>query len=214
MRREELFNRSGYYRFLLDSNALLHREAAAEATEALSSLLLDRAANKPERVLDLACGGWPTAISGVMVALPSRAFEYTGIDINPDQNPNDSAESLRLIDAARIAAAGLPALEVAEDRALQELAWCEDYLQRMGRTLIARCGDPKGTESTIAHMRQRDYPVSTGDLSRILCHVGFSTRCGSSRPYREVYGFRHVQLKGVAHRERLSPSSGGHGLAS
>ena len=46
----------------------------------------------------------------------------------------------------------------------------------MDRTLIARGGDPDGTKSTIAHMRQRDYPVSTRDLSRILSHAGFSTR--------------------------------------
>jgi hypothetical protein len=30
---------------------------------------------------------------------------------------------------------------------------------------------------------------------------------------RETYGFRHAQLKVVAHRDRLSPSLDGHGLA-
>lgn len=265
MRREELFNRSGYYRFLLDSNALLHREATDVATEGLKPVLRERAVDKPVRVLDLACGGWPKAIAGVMAAFSSRTFEYTGIDINPDQvklasglfefpanvigvhilegnawdlealeisggydlifsgmnlhhgnpeellflarqlrgllapggilfshdvyrpdaqpyrrrpdaNPDDPAESFRLIDAARIASAALPPLEVAEDQARDEPAWREDYLQRMGRTLIARGGDPDGTESTVAHMRQRDYPVSTREMSRILSHAGFSTR--------------------------------------
>ena len=85
MRREELFNRSGYYRFLLDSNSLLHREAAAVAIDALNPLLKERASDEPVRVLDLACGGWPTAIAGVMAAFASRTFEYTVIDINPDQ---------------------------------------------------------------------------------------------------------------------------------
>ena len=85
MRREELFNRSGYYRFLLDSNALLHREATDVATEALKPVLGKHAVDKPVRVLDLACGGWPKAIAGVMTQFSSRTFEYTGIDINPDQ---------------------------------------------------------------------------------------------------------------------------------
>lgn len=263
MRREELFNRSGYYRFLLDSNSLLHREAAAVAIDALNPLLKERASDEPVRVLDLACGGWPTAIAGVMAAFASRTFEYTGIDINPDQvelastrfefpenvnathilegnawdletagvepgfdlvfsgmnlhhgnpeellylagqirellapgglffshdvyrpdaepyhrrpdlNPAEPAESFRLVDAARVAE--LPSMDIAEDETLDEPAWRKDYVRRMDRTLIARGGDPDGTKSTIAHMRQRDYPVSTRDLSRILSHAGFSTR--------------------------------------
>ena len=265
MRREELFNSSGYYRFLLDSNVLLHREAAAAATATLAPLLQERAPDQPVKVLDLACGGWPMAIAGVMAAFPRRAFEYTGVDINPDQvelastlfefpenvravrilegnawdlrslgisdaydlifsgmnfhhgnpaellylaaqlrellaadgllfshdvyrpdarayrrrpdvNPDNAAESFRLIDAARIAAADLPLLTFPEDADSGEPAWREDYLMCMGRTLIARGGDPGGTNSTLAHMRQRDYPVSTQEISEILAQAGFSTR--------------------------------------
>jgi signal transduction histidine kinase len=36
----------------------------------------------------------------------------------------------------------------------------------------------------------------------------------SNRLSRKVYGFRHAQLKRVAHRDRLSPSSGEHGQAT
>lgn len=265
VRREELFNRSGYYRFLLDINVLLHREAAAAATAAMARLLKDRASDKPVKVLDLACGGWPMAIAGVMGAFPQRVFEYTGVDINPDQvelasiqfefpenvgavrilegnawdlgslgisgeydlifsgmnfhhgnptellylsaqlreliaadgllfshdvyrpdaqtyrrrpdvNPDNASESFRLIDAARIATADLPFLAFPEDTASGEPAWREDYLMRMGRTLIDRGGDPGGTNSTLAHMRQRDYPVSTQEISQILAQAGFSTR--------------------------------------
>lgn len=265
MRREEFFNRTGYYRFLLDSNVLLHREAAAEAIEALLSVLSERTIDKPLKVLDLACGGWPMAIARVMAAFPERAFEYTGVDINPDQvevastlfefpenvcavrilegnawdleplgvadeydlifsgmnfhhgnpeellhlagqlrgllaadgllfshdvyrpdahayrrrpdvNPDDAAESFRLIDAVGIEAVELPALDVPEDAVSGEPAWREDYLERMERTLIARGGDRGGTASTVSHMRQRDYPVSTQELSRILALAGFSTR--------------------------------------
>jgi len=230
VRREELFNSSGYYRFLLDSNALLHREAAAAATAALAPLLQERASDQPVKVLDLACGGWPMAIAGVMAAFPQRVFEHTGVDINPDQvelastvfefpenvravrllegnawdlgplgisgayelifsgmnfhhgnpaellylaaqlrklvaadglifshdvyrpdaqayrrrpdvNPDNSAESFRLIDAARIATANLPLLTFPEDADSEEPAWREDYLMRMGRSLLARGGD-------------------------------------------------------------------------
>ncbi len=265
MRREELFNSSGYYRFLLDRNVLLHREAAADATAALAPLLQERASDKPVKVLDLACGGWPMAIAGVMAAFPQRAFEYTGIDINPDQvelastlfefpenvravrilegnawdlgylgisgeydlifsgmnlhhgnpaellylsvqlrklvaaeglvfshdvyradaqpyrrrpdvNPDNAAESFCLIDAARIAAADLAWLTFPEDADSGEPAWREDYLIRMDRILIARGGDPGGTNSTLAHMRQRDYPMSTLEISEILAQAGFTTR--------------------------------------
>lgn len=85
MRREELFSRSGFYGFLLDSNVLLHREAARAATEAYQPVLEATATGAPVPVLDLACGGWPVTISEVMAAFPTIAFEYTGVDINPDQ---------------------------------------------------------------------------------------------------------------------------------
>jgi len=85
MRREELFSRSGFYRFLVDSNVLLHREAARAAIEAYRPVLEAAATGAPVPVLDLACGGWPVTISEVMAAFPTAAFEYTGVDINPDQ---------------------------------------------------------------------------------------------------------------------------------
>lgn len=264
MRREELFNRSGYYRFLLDSNVLLHRQAAETAIAAVAPLIRRHDPNEPVRVLDLACGGWPMAIAGVMGAFPEQAFEYTGVDINPDQvelagnlfefpsnvlsvrilegnawdlrplripsdcevifsgmnlhhgnpqellylsrqlrelpppdgllfshdvyrpdaqpylrrpdvNPDDASESFRLIDAVRIAAADTPAVEFAQDVGPGDPSWRRDYLERMRRTLIARGGDPDGTASTVAHMRQRDFPVSTQELTEILATVGFST---------------------------------------
>lgn len=277
MRQEQLFNRSGYYRFLLDSNVLLHREAAAAATADLATLLRECAPERPTRVLDLACGGWPMAIAGVMANFPERTFDYTGIDINPDQvelastlfefpgnvravrilegnawdleplgisgeydlifsgmnlhhgnpeelfylagqlrellsadgllfshdvyrpdaqpyrrrpdvNPDDPAESFRLIDAARVAAAGISSLHIPEDTASSDPAWREDYLERMRRTLIARGGDAAGTASTIAHMRQRDYPVSTRELSEILSRVGLRTRIRRFDDSREPLG--------------------------
>jgi SAM-dependent methyltransferase len=264
MRREELFSRSGYYRFLLDSNVLLHREAAEVATDGLASLLRARALDNPIKVLDLACGGWPVAIAGVMANFPGRTFEYTGVDINPDQvelastgfefpanvravrvlegnawdlhplgisgehdlifsgmnlhhgnpeellylagqlrgllapdgllishdvyrpdapayrrrpdvSPDNPAESFRLVGATRLADAGIAAPDIREDTASGEPAWRRDYLERMGRTLIARGGDAEGTAATVAHMQQRDYPLSTCELSEILSLAGFST---------------------------------------
>lgn len=85
MRREALFNRSGFYGFLLRSNVLLHREAAAAAIEAFESVLANQAPDEPVAVLDLACGGWPVTIAQVMEAFPLHRFRYTGIDVNPDQ---------------------------------------------------------------------------------------------------------------------------------
>lgn len=275
MRQEELFSRSGYYRFLLDSNVLLHREAAAAAVEELEPIIGRRSPDETLEVLDLACGGWPTAIAGVMGAFPERSFAYTGIDINPDQvelaislfefpsnvasirvlegnawdpdslavggeydlifsgmnlhhgnpqellylsrqlrglldsdgllfshdvfrpdehpyrrrpdlNPDNSAESFRLVEEGRITAAGAPDIEIEEDTGNAEPVWRADYLERMRRILIARGGDLDGTGSTIAHMTQRDFPVSTRELSQILVLAGFTVRVrrfdGSEEP--------------------------------
>lgn len=85
MQREPLFNRSGYYRFLLESNVLLHREATKAAIEALGPVLYDWPESEPVNVLDLACGGWPVAVAQVLADFPEFSFSYTGVDINPDQ---------------------------------------------------------------------------------------------------------------------------------
>ncbi|WP_455206933.1 class I SAM-dependent methyltransferase [Kaarinaea lacus] len=85
MRREALFSRSGFYGFLLESNVLLHREATRDAIEAIRPVLARCDKRCPVAVLDLACGGWPVAISDVMAAYPEFTFDYTGVDINPDQ---------------------------------------------------------------------------------------------------------------------------------
>ena len=265
MRREELFNRGGYYRFLLECNVLLHREAAAAMTDALAPTLRNHGRDEPMKVLDLACGGWPTSIAGVTAGFPEQAFQYTGVDINPDQvelastlfpfpdnvgsvrilegnawdlerlpisreydliysgmnlhhgtpeellylgrqlrgllasdglllshdvyrpdaqsyrrrpdvNPDDAEESFALIESERLAGAGIPLPRIAEDTDSGEPAWRTDYLARMGGTLLARGGDARGTQSTVAHMRQRDYPVSTQEMSEILARAGFTAR--------------------------------------
>ena len=85
MRREGLFSRSGFYGFLLRSNVLLHREAAATGIVTLASVLDLWPEDEVVSVLDLACGGWPVSIAEIMGAFPRFAFSYTGIDINPDQ---------------------------------------------------------------------------------------------------------------------------------
>lgn len=85
MRREKLFSKDGYYSFLVQSNALLHREATDYGQRVVQQLLALRTAAEPVRILDLACGGEPITISAIMRAFPEQHFDYTGIDINPDQ---------------------------------------------------------------------------------------------------------------------------------
>ena len=85
MRREKLFNRSGFYGFLLETNVLLHREAAEAGIAALASVLDLWPEEETVSVLDLACGGWPVTIAEIMEAFPDYSFFYTGVDINPDQ---------------------------------------------------------------------------------------------------------------------------------
>jgi len=85
MRHETLFGRSGFYRFLLESNVLMHREAADYACRVVRAFLRRRVAATRVKVLDLACGGLPVTISAVMGRCAPAAFDYTGIDINPEQ---------------------------------------------------------------------------------------------------------------------------------
>jgi len=85
LRTEELFSRSGFYHFLLESNALLHREASAAVQAALAPVISRAANEQPLAVLDLACGGWPVTVAETMAAFPDQVFHYTGVDINPDQ---------------------------------------------------------------------------------------------------------------------------------
>lgn len=85
MRREQLFSREGFYRFIVTSNVLLHREAIVAGADALGEYLRHRSGEGRVRVLDLACGGEPVTISALMERFPETVFEYTGVDINPDQ---------------------------------------------------------------------------------------------------------------------------------
>lgn len=262
MRREALFSRSGFYGFLLKSNVLLHREATRDAIEAVRPIIGMCDKNQPVAVLDLACGGWPLAISDVMAAYPEITFHYTGVDINPDQvelaatafsfpdnvtekrllegnaweldqldldqtyplifsgmnihhgTPDEIAylglqiqqyllpggrfishdvyrpdntpylprpmiidgETASLVDPRRLSTASLPGLDIDRPLANDEPDWRVDYLQRMRRTLQERGADPDGAESTVRHMRSRDYPISTRELRHLMEGIGFQVQ--------------------------------------
>jgi len=87
MRREKLFSAGGYYPFVVNSNSLMHHEAIKHGLE-FTSAWID---SNPElrdrsvRILDLACGGMPIAVCKIMSQLGDITFDYTGVDINPDQ---------------------------------------------------------------------------------------------------------------------------------
>lgn len=85
MREEQLFSKQGFYAFVVQSNVLLHKEAIEQGRRVLEHFLAGHKVGEPIRVLDLACGGEPISISAIMRHFPERRFEYTGIDINPDQ---------------------------------------------------------------------------------------------------------------------------------
>ena len=262
MRREALFSRSGFYGFVLESNVLLHREATVAAIEAMRTVLANWDKNRPVAVLDLACGGWPVTISEVMAAFPEMVFQYTGIDINPDQvalaatsfpfpenvrtkrllegnawelelldlepayplifsgmnlhhgtlqevaylglqlqrrllpggcfishdvyRPDNTpylprppiidGETATLVDPRNLATTNLPDQGHSELESEIEPSWRVDYLDRMYRTLIARGADPAGAESTVMHMRSRDYPISTLEFGRLMEKLGFEVK--------------------------------------
>jgi len=84
MKREQLFSEGGYYPFIVNSNSLMHKEAVTLGIKALTYWLKNNPIEHI-RVLDLACGGIPISAIEIMAAFPHINFEYTGIDINPDQ---------------------------------------------------------------------------------------------------------------------------------
>ncbi|MBY0356733.1 MAG: class I SAM-dependent methyltransferase [Candidatus Obscuribacterales bacterium] len=84
MRNEQLFSKGGFYQFIVQSNAILHKEAAQAGHEAIARFL--KTTNKKHiALLDLACGGMPISICRMVESFKDVSFDYTGIDINPDQ---------------------------------------------------------------------------------------------------------------------------------
>ena len=85
MRQEKAFSKDGFYKFVLDSNLMLHEHVANRGCAYLHDWLQTNPAVETVSVLDLACGGLPVAIAQMIARCPERKFRYTGVDINPDQ---------------------------------------------------------------------------------------------------------------------------------
>lgn len=85
MKNEHVFNAGGFYSFVVRSDALLHSGAVTVGRKVIGESLLTWPKEKPVRILDLACGSLPVSISDIMAAFGDYNFEYTGVDINPDQ---------------------------------------------------------------------------------------------------------------------------------
>src|SRR3990167_5545250 len=85
MKNERVFSAGGFYSFVVKSNALLHSGATSAGKKIIGQWLCKRPPTKPLRVLDLACGSLPISISEIMGSFGGHTFNYTGVDINPDQ---------------------------------------------------------------------------------------------------------------------------------
>ncbi|MCK4864503.1 MAG: class I SAM-dependent methyltransferase [Gammaproteobacteria bacterium] len=85
MRKEKLFSKDGCYSRVVESNALFHREAIIYGSRIIKALLENHDSTQTIKVLDLACGAEPVSITRMISNFPDRNFDYTGIDINPDQ---------------------------------------------------------------------------------------------------------------------------------
>jgi SAM-dependent methyltransferase len=79
-----------------------------------------------------------------------------------------------LVDPARMAEATSPVHPCTRDHGTGEPPWREDYLGRMLAALEAHGGDPSGIQSTLRHMRSRDFPVSTAEFRHLMERAGFS----------------------------------------
>lgn len=85
MKNEKAFSRDGFYRFVLEANLMLHQNVAVSGRRVVSRWLLSRRPQGAIRILDLACGGAPVSICNMTRHFDNYQFDYTGIDINPDQ---------------------------------------------------------------------------------------------------------------------------------
>lgn len=85
-------------------------------------------------------------------------------------------ETAALVDPACLSTAHLPDTSIARQSEPAEPDWRLDYLERMRRTLLEQGADPDGAESTVRHMRSRDYPISTQELRSIMEQLGFQVQ--------------------------------------
>jgi SAM-dependent methyltransferase len=106
----------------------------------------------------------------------------------PDANPNDPAESFRQLDEETLEAARLGPLALALDEAPAEPAWREDYLAQMREALLSRGADSEGAEQTVAHMRERDFPISLAEFRHIFEDAGFEVITERFADAREPLG--------------------------
>jgi SAM-dependent methyltransferase len=106
----------------------------------------------------------------------------------PDVNPNNPTESFRQLDEATLQEAHLQPLRFALDTGPEEPTWREDYLSRMHAALLGRGGDPAGTDQTVQHMRERDYPISQAEFRHIFESAGFDVVAERFADTREPLG--------------------------
>ena len=86
MHKEKVFSKEGSYELCVRSNALMHKESIDLNYAALRDIVPELYAKHGViKVLDLACGAMPISLMGALSQFPDNKFEYTGIDINPDQ---------------------------------------------------------------------------------------------------------------------------------
>jgi SAM-dependent methyltransferase len=100
----------------------------------------------------------------------------------PDETPYRprpgviDGQSSGLVDPACVAGSASPVDPGTRDHGTGEAPWREDYLARMRAALEAHGGDPSGIQSTLRHMRSRDFPVSTAEFCHLMERAGFSVR--------------------------------------
>ena len=100
----------------------------------------------------------------------------------PDNQPYLSrpkmidGEAASLVAPQHLSMAGPSDLEIDRQEENTEPAWRLDYLERMRRILLQRGADPDGAESTVRHMRSRDYPISAREMRQLMVGLGFEVQ--------------------------------------
>ena len=82
-------------------------------------------------------------------------------------------ETSALVSRSVLDAANLPDLEIIAETGGNTPYWRADYVDRMQRALLAKKAELAGVESSIAHMRSRDFPISMAELKAIMYAQGF-----------------------------------------
>lgn len=111
----------------------------------------------------------------------------------PEHDPENTAESFRMVPQLILDDAHAPALGIDGDTFGNHVSdWRETWLARYRELLESLDADPDGTEDILRHNYRRDFPVSLGEMAVIWQSAGYTAHtydfCHSQHPLSAYLG--------------------------